>query len=106
MTLLLISGRPGAGKTEFCRWLRDTYNFIHVDTDTRPQILYSLVVQTAIEAQATKEYMLGLGSDCRRLPTGRVRMTCHGRGEEDGTTASGVSCPVGGFVLPFGGISR
>jgi RNase adaptor protein for sRNA GlmZ degradation len=63
VTLLLISGRPGAGKTEFCRWLRDTYNFIHVDTDTRPQILYSLVVQTAIEAQATKEYMLGLGSD-------------------------------------------
>ena len=63
VTLLLISGRPGAGKTEFCRWLRDTYNFIHVDTYTRPQILYSLVVQTAIEAQATKEYMLGLGSD-------------------------------------------
>jgi hypothetical protein len=61
--LLLISGRPGAGRTEFCRWLRDTYNFIHVDTDTRPQILYRLVVQTAIEAQATKEYMLGLGSD-------------------------------------------
>ena len=63
VTLLLISGRPGAGKTEFCRWLQDTYNFIHVDTDARPQILYSLVVQTAIEAQATKEYMLGLGSD-------------------------------------------
>jgi hypothetical protein len=63
VTLLLISGRPGAGKTEFCRWLRDTYDFIHVDTETRPQILYSLVVQTAIEAQATKEYMLSLGSD-------------------------------------------
>jgi hypothetical protein len=63
VTLLLISGRPGAGKTEFCRWLHDTYDFIDVETDTRPQFIAHLVVQNAIEAQAAKEYMLDLGSD-------------------------------------------
>jgi hypothetical protein len=33
MTLLLLSGRPGAGKTEVCNWLARHRGFIHVETD-------------------------------------------------------------------------
>jgi len=33
MSLLLISGRPGAGKSEFCRWLAAHRDFVHIETD-------------------------------------------------------------------------
>lgn len=33
MPLLLISGRPGAGKSTFCEWLVEHRGFVHVETD-------------------------------------------------------------------------
>jgi hypothetical protein len=33
MPLLLISGRPGAGKSEFCQWLATNRGFVHIETD-------------------------------------------------------------------------
>ena len=36
LTVLLIAGRPGAGKSEFCRWLRDNRGYVHVETDKEP----------------------------------------------------------------------
>ncbi|HET9081111.1 MAG TPA: AAA family ATPase [Trebonia sp.] len=33
MTLVLLSGRPGAGKTEFCKWLASECGFACVETD-------------------------------------------------------------------------
>lgn len=32
--LLLVSGRPGAGKTAFGNWLRDNHGFVHIESDT------------------------------------------------------------------------
>src|ERR1700682_5495013 len=34
MTLLLLSGRPGAGKTEVGKWLEEQHGFRHIETDT------------------------------------------------------------------------
>jgi hypothetical protein len=34
MTLLLLSGRPGAGKTEVGKWLAEHCGFTHIETDT------------------------------------------------------------------------
>jgi broad-specificity NMP kinase len=33
MTLLVLSGRPGAGKTEVGKWLASRRDFTHVETD-------------------------------------------------------------------------
>jgi hypothetical protein len=33
MTLLLLSGRPGAGKTPFGKWLEENRGFTHIETD-------------------------------------------------------------------------
>jgi hypothetical protein len=33
MTLLLLSGRPGAGKTKVGNWLREHRDFIRIETD-------------------------------------------------------------------------
>ena len=33
MALLLLSGRPGAGKTELGRWLASERGYVHVETD-------------------------------------------------------------------------
>ncbi len=33
MPLLLISGRPGAGKSTFCRWLEANRGYAHVEAD-------------------------------------------------------------------------
>ena len=33
MTLLLLSGRPGAGKTEVGNWLAEHRGFTHIETD-------------------------------------------------------------------------
>jgi hypothetical protein len=35
VSLLLISGRPGAGKSEFCRWLAAHRGFVHIETDVQ-----------------------------------------------------------------------
>jgi hypothetical protein len=32
--LLLISGRPGVGKSEFCRWLAANRGFAHIEIDS------------------------------------------------------------------------
>jgi hypothetical protein len=63
VALLLISGRPGAGKTAFCRWLHSRRNYVHVETDLPNTLSGRLAVQNALEAQATKEYALNLGDD-------------------------------------------
>ncbi|HTX95066.1 MAG TPA: hypothetical protein VME67_09565 [Mycobacterium sp.] len=34
MTLILLSGRPGSGKTEVGKWLAENRGFIHIETDT------------------------------------------------------------------------
>lgn len=34
MALVLLSGRPGAGKTSYAEWLAAQRGFIHVDTDS------------------------------------------------------------------------
>jgi hypothetical protein len=34
--LLLISGRPGTGKSEFCRWLAENRGFTHIEVDSDP----------------------------------------------------------------------
>lgn len=34
VTLLLLSGRPGAGKTEVGKWLAERCGFTHIETDT------------------------------------------------------------------------
>ncbi|HUH70929.1 MAG TPA: hypothetical protein VLZ05_19855 [Mycobacterium sp.] len=34
MTLILLSGRPGAGKTKFAEWLHEHRGFTHIETDT------------------------------------------------------------------------
>ena len=35
MALVLLSGRPGAGKTDFCCWLAAQHDFAHVETDSQ-----------------------------------------------------------------------
>jgi hypothetical protein len=37
VTLLLISGRPGAGKSRFCQWLATDRGFVHIETDLPTQ---------------------------------------------------------------------
>lgn len=36
MTLFLLSGRPGAGKTKVGKWLAEHHGFRHIETDTKP----------------------------------------------------------------------
>jgi hypothetical protein len=38
VTALLIAGLPGAGKSQFCRWLAQEHDFVHIDTDVDPVI--------------------------------------------------------------------
>jgi len=33
VALVLLSGRPGAGKTEYAAWLAQRHGFVHVETD-------------------------------------------------------------------------
>jgi hypothetical protein len=43
MTHLLLSGRPGAGKTHIGKWLKELHGFRHLETDAEPQTLNDLL---------------------------------------------------------------
>jgi len=64
VALVLLSGRPGAGKTKFSSWLAEERGFVHVDTDAEWETWGPLVlVQTLAQAAATRERALELGAD-------------------------------------------
>jgi hypothetical protein len=51
MPLILLSGRPGAGKTKYGQWLASEKSFVHVQTDIEPAwITDVLVVETLDQA--------------------------------------------------------
>jgi hypothetical protein len=62
MTLILLSGRPGAGKTAFGRWLAAQRGFIHVETDAEWSKWGPLVCTRSLEqAIATCNLARALG---------------------------------------------
>jgi hypothetical protein len=64
MALILLSGRPGAGKTEFGNWLSERHRYIHVETDRHWGTWERLVcVQDLNEAVATHNQVRSLGPD-------------------------------------------
>lgn len=59
MSCILLAGRPGSGKTEFCHWLEVNRGIKHLETDDHavwaawaPRLL----VNDAIQPQATHEF--------------------------------------------------
>jgi hypothetical protein len=62
MTLVLLSGRPGAGKTAFSSWLAAQRGFVHVETDAEWSKWGPLVcVQSPEAAVATRNLARALG---------------------------------------------
>ena len=62
MTLFLLSGRPGAGKTAFGRWLAAQRGFVHVETDGEGSKWGPLVCVQSLEATvATSNLARALG---------------------------------------------
>jgi hypothetical protein len=62
MALILLSGRPGVGKTEFGHWLVAQHGFIHVETDLEWMTWGpALCVQSRREAFATRNRAQALG---------------------------------------------
>lgn len=52
MALVLLSGRPGTGKTAFATWLAAERGFVHVDTDSDRSALQFLAGVDSAEAAA------------------------------------------------------
>jgi hypothetical protein len=62
MALILLSGRPGAGKTAFAHWLVAQHGFIHVETDLEWRTWGPLLcVQSLEDAVATCNRARALG---------------------------------------------
>ncbi len=62
MPLILLSGRPGAGKTEFGEWLAAMHGFVHIDTDKQmAEWGRWLSVQDVNQAIATRNHARSLG---------------------------------------------
>jgi hypothetical protein len=62
MTLVLLSGRPGAGKTSFATWLAAERGFVCVETDSDLNMLTLLLgAQTDEAAAAVYSQVRGLG---------------------------------------------
>jgi hypothetical protein len=62
MALILLSGRPGAGKTALGDWLAARRGFVHIETDAKWSTWGPLVcVQSLEEAVATRNQTRALG---------------------------------------------
>jgi hypothetical protein len=61
VTLLLLSGRPGAGKTTYAEWLSDHRGFARIETDLRGDWIQRLCVEDLGQAQAARKAADGLG---------------------------------------------
>ena len=62
MALVLLSGRPGAGKTAFGSWLAVQRGFVHIETDAEWSKWGSLVCVQSLEAAvATRNLARALG---------------------------------------------
>lgn len=58
MSFVLLAGRPGSGKSQFCSWLAEHRGFTHIETDDIEvwgEWAPHLLVDNAIQAQATLE---------------------------------------------------
>lgn len=62
MRLILLSGRPGTGKTAYGEWLVENLGYAHIDSDSLWDEWGSrLIVGTLDEAIATRNYARQLG---------------------------------------------
>ena len=61
MTLILLSGRPGTGKTHFGQWLAQHRGFVWVEGDANPEWTSLLAVTTHDVASHTRDRATALG---------------------------------------------
>lgn len=61
MKLILLSGWPGAGKTEFGQWLKAERGFVHVETDAQPSWVRVLSAQDLGAAISARDQLRQLG---------------------------------------------
>lgn len=63
MPFVLLSGRPGAGKTAYGRWLAEQHGFVHVETDNEPTWVPHLCARAPREAAVAHNLVRSLGPD-------------------------------------------
>ena len=63
MTVLLVSGLPGAGKSTFASWLAGHRGYVAIDTDKQPEWFARLAVNDRTEAETTFELLRTMGED-------------------------------------------